>query len=93
MNLQIMEFENAILNFCNSSDLPTEVKRLVFLEIFGKVEKQANKDIDREMLQRQEEQQEAEEHRTIKIDSNGEVVEENEQGIPEQDKLGELPER
>lgn len=92
MNLQIMEFENAILNFCNQSDLPAEVKRLVFLEILGKVEKHANKEIDNEMLQRQQEQKEAEEHKTIKVDSDGEVVDKDEQGISEPDKLGELAE-
>lgn len=91
MNLQIMEFENAILNFCNQSDLPSEVKRLVFLEILGKVEKQANKDINLEIAQRQEsERQKEKENKTIEIGSSGEVVE-DEQGISE-DCVGELSE-
>lgn len=90
MNLQIMEFENAILNFCNQSSLPSEVKRLVFLEILQKVEEKAYKDIDREMLQRQKEQQK--EHKTVEVNSSGEVVEKADEQSLSENSVGELSE-
>ena len=33
MNLKIQEFKNAIMNFAINYDLPSEVKRLCFLDI------------------------------------------------------------
>ena len=90
MNLEIRDFENNIINYCNSSNLPIEVKRLVFLEILGKVEEKSNKDIDREILQRQEKQQK--EHKTIEVDSSGEVVEKEDEQSLSADSVGELSE-
>lgn len=92
MNLEIREFENAIINFCNASALPMEAKKLVMLDVLQQMKEESDKAVKMELAERSRKEQEEQDRKTIKVDSSGEVVEEDEQGISEQDKLGESAE-
>lgn len=52
MNLKIREFQTAIINFTNASDLPIEVKRLAFEEILHQLRETANQRLQEEIQQR-----------------------------------------
>lgn len=54
-SLSIREFQQAIINFTNGSELPAEVKRLVFLEILSQINEETTKEIQRELSKRNEE--------------------------------------
>ena len=54
MNLKIKEFQQAIVNFINESDLPIEVKRLSLSEIMHKLESAADAVIAQELKEREE---------------------------------------
>lgn len=51
-NLKIREFQTAIVNFTNASDLPIEVKRLAFEEILHQLRDGANQQLQIEIQQR-----------------------------------------
>lgn len=51
-NLKIREFQQAIVDFSNKSDLPTEVKRLCLEEILVKLRDSANQQLMVEIQQR-----------------------------------------
>ena len=51
-NLKIREFQTAIINFTNASDLPIEVKRLCLEEIIQQVRDGANQRLHIEIQQR-----------------------------------------
>ena len=51
MNLQIRKFESTIINFCNLSDLPVEVKRLVFKDILQKLETESDRIVNLEIAE------------------------------------------
>lgn len=55
MNLKIREFQTAIENFVNSSDVPAEVKRLVLCDLARKIEEQANAEVVKEFTERESE--------------------------------------
>lgn len=57
-SLQIREFQQTIINYKNSIQLPAEVKRLVFLEIFSQIEKETNLELQKEILERNASEQE-----------------------------------
>ena len=90
MDLQIREFENTIINFCNNSVLPVEVKKLVIADILKQLEKESDRIINLEIEERNRKEKEKQ-HKTIEIDSSGEVVKEDEQSLSE-DSVGELSE-
>lgn len=52
MNLKVREFQQAIINFANQSDLPIEVKRLCVADVLKQLEEQANEALRKEVLQR-----------------------------------------
>ena len=52
MNLKIREFQTAIVNFTNASDLPIEVKRLALEEILHQLRDGANQQLQIEIQQR-----------------------------------------
>ena len=45
MNFDIRNFRDALIALCNNSDLPIEVKRLVFSEINALLKQEADKTI------------------------------------------------
>lgn len=45
MNLEIRSFRDSLIATCNNSDLPIEVKRLVFSEINSLLKQEADKEI------------------------------------------------
>ena len=59
MNVALRKFQENMVNLINSTQLPTEAKRLVVHEILTKLEVQAEKDIIAE-LQAQKEEKESE---------------------------------
>lgn len=52
-SLGIKEFEKAIIDFTNRTQLPLEVKRLVFSEILTKLEVAANEEVQAQALERE----------------------------------------
>ena len=52
MNLKIREFQQAIINFSNKSDLPIEVKRLCMEEIITQLRSESNRILQEEITQR-----------------------------------------
>ena len=52
-SLGIKEFEKAIIDFTNQTQLPLEVKRLVFSEILTKLEVAANEEAQAQALERE----------------------------------------
>lgn len=54
MNIKIKEFQQAIVNFINESELPIEVKRLSLAEIMHKLESAADAVIAQELKEREE---------------------------------------
>lgn len=57
MNTEIRLLQENIVNCVNSARMPTEVKRLVVLEVLMKLEAQANKEIELELQHKREEQE------------------------------------
>ena len=57
MNAEIRLLQENIVNCVNSARMPTEVKRLVVLEVLMKLEEQANKEIALELQNKREEQE------------------------------------
>lgn len=57
MNTEIRLLQENIVNCVNSARMPTEVKRLVVLEVLMKLEEQANKEIALELQNKREEQE------------------------------------
>ena len=49
MNVEIRRLEEALVNDINASRVPTEVKRLVVMEVLMKLEAQVEKEIALEM--------------------------------------------
>ncbi len=49
MNTNIRNFENAIINFINQSDLSIEIKRIVLYEIYSQLKEEADKIINYEI--------------------------------------------
>ena len=43
MDLEIRNFRNSIIAIANSSNLPIEVKRLVFQEVYKKIQEESDK--------------------------------------------------
>ena len=43
MDLEIRNFRNSIIAIANASNLPIEVKRLVFQEIYKKIQEESDK--------------------------------------------------
>lgn len=63
MNLEIRKLEEAIVTAVNSSQIPTEAKRLVVADVLRKLETQADKEIMLEIqLAKQNEEKECEAH-------------------------------
>lgn len=58
MNVAIREFEEKMVNLINSTQLPTEVKRLSVCEILHKIEIQAEREIAFELQNKQAEKEE-----------------------------------
>lgn len=56
-SLNIREFQQAIINFTNSSSLPAEVKRLAVKEVLRQLEMSATEEIRAELLAREEKEQ------------------------------------
>lgn len=56
MNLQIREFEQAIISFIHQSDLPIEVIRLAIKDVFYHVDTMANNAINMEIQQKKEQE-------------------------------------
>ena len=54
MDAKIREFEVAVLNLTNQSDLPIEVKRLVFCEVLQKVSETSDSVIKHQISKRKE---------------------------------------
>lgn len=74
-NLKIREFQTAIVNFVNASDLPIEVKRLVFEEILHQLRDGANQRLQEEIRQRDSAEKAAAECRKENV--NGQTLQEN----------------
>ncbi len=73
-NLEIREFEQAIINFANQSALPIEVKRLCFADILRQVETESERALGEEIVKRQAaecEKQEEEEAKKMKAKEKG----------------------
>lgn len=51
-SLKVREFQQAIINFSDNSELPIEVQRLCFEEILIKIREKANKQLVVEIKQR-----------------------------------------
>ena len=75
-NLNIREFRENIIQYTNRTDLPIEVKRLVFEEIMKQLSEAADNEIKIEIARRDSEKKEGAEHA---------------EGV-QQDNVGELPE-
>lgn len=52
MDWQIRSFRNTIINFCNLSSLPVEVKRLVFKEIMQMLEEESDKVVNAQISEK-----------------------------------------
>lgn len=52
MNLEIREFQQAIINFTNQSPLPIEVKRLALSDILSQIEDVADNTVKTELEER-----------------------------------------
>lgn len=74
-NLKIREFQTAIVNFTNASDLPIEVKRLAFEEILHQLRDGANQQLQIEIQQRADAEKAASEDR--KENADGQTVSED----------------
>lgn len=74
-NLKIREFQTAIVNFVNGSDLPIEVKRLCLEEIIQQVRDGANQQLQIEIRQRDDAEKAALEDR--KENADGQTVSED----------------
>lgn len=74
-NLKIREFQTAIVNFVNASDLPIEVKRLAFEEILHQLRDGANQQLQIEIQQRADAEKAAWEGR--KENADGKTVSED----------------
>lgn len=61
MNTNIRNFENAIINFINQSDLSIEIKRIVVYEIYSQLKEQADKIINYEVKERSKEKEDSDE--------------------------------
>lgn len=75
MNLKIREFQKAIIDFTNSSELPIEVKLLCFKDILEQISKEADKVIALEIKCREKTTQQRnhmKEPRTMEGESNDE---------------------
>lgn len=57
-SLQISDFKHAIIDFTNRTDLPLEVKRLVFSEILREISLASQKETQMQYEQMQAEKQE-----------------------------------
>ena len=63
MNLEIRKLEETIVSVVNSSQIPTEVKRLVVADVLHKLEVQADKEVMLEVqMAKQNEEKECEQH-------------------------------
>ena len=63
MNLEIRKLEETIVSIVNSSQIPTEAKRLVVAEVLRKLEVQADKEVMLEVqMAKQNEEKECEQH-------------------------------
>jgi len=75
MNLQIREFEQAIIRFINQSDLPMEVIRLAIKDVFYQVDNLANAAIDMEIQQKKEQEAQENLDETNDTQNQGEATE------------------
>lgn len=55
-NLQIAEFRKAITDFIGKSEIPSEVKRMVFREIYDDMSQRAKADLIAEINERDQEE-------------------------------------
>lgn len=63
MNLEIRKLEETIVSIVNSSQIPTEAKRLVVADVLRKLEVQADKEVMLEVqMAKQNEEKECEQH-------------------------------
>ena len=63
MNLEIRKLEETIVSIVNSSQIPTEAKRLVVAEVLRKLEVQADKEVMLEIqMAKQNEEKECEQY-------------------------------
>ena len=63
MNLEIRKLEETIVSVINSSQIPTEAKRLVVADVLRKLEVQADKEVMLEIqIAKQNEEKECEQH-------------------------------
>lgn len=63
MNLEIRKLEETIVSVINSSQIPTEAKRLVVADVLRKLEVQADKEVMLEVqMAKQNEEKECEQH-------------------------------
>ena len=74
-NLKIREFQTAIINFTNASDLPIEVKRLALEEILHQLREGANQRLQEEIRQRDSAEKDAAE--SGKENRDGQTVSED----------------
>lgn len=51
-NLEIREFQQAIVNYTNTSPLPIEIKRLVISDILAQLNTEANAAVQSELAER-----------------------------------------
>ena len=56
MDLEIREFRDALVAFINSYQIPVEVKRLVFLEVYGMLEKASEQFIIQQKVVKEQEE-------------------------------------
>lgn len=67
-NLKIREFQQAIMEFANKSDLPIEVKRLCLEEILAKLREESSQQLMVEIQQRNSAEKAAAKSRKEEVD-------------------------
>ncbi|MBE5878089.1 MAG: hypothetical protein E7290_14545 [Lachnospiraceae bacterium] len=68
-SLGIREFQNKIIDFTNQSQLPMEVKRLVFLNILTQIETETEDELHKQVVARMAQEND----RKIKVEEEGEI--------------------
>lgn len=75
-NLNIREFRENIIQYTNRTDLPIEVKRLVFEEVMKQLSEAADNEIKKEIARRDSEKKEGAEYAEgVQQDNVGELSE------------------
>ena len=68
-SLGIREFQKTIIDFTNQSQLPMEVKRLVFLNILTQIETETEDELHKQVVARMAQKKD----RQIEVEEEGEI--------------------